>query len=58
MKKNINGRWFEVIEIIPKKYREQDLFVCKNKYGYKECFQRMDVEGNLTPDKRMLRWRI
>lgn len=37
------GKQYEVIEIIPKKYPEQDLFICKSKYGFKECFQRFDI---------------
>lgn len=56
MKKQIKGILYEVIEVIPKNLEKHDLFVCVSEYGYKECFQRCDWEGNLLPDKRKLRW--
>lgn len=37
------GKTYEVIEVIPKKHSEYDLFLCKSKAGYKECFQRIDI---------------
>ena len=37
------GKTYEVIEVIPKKHSEYDLFVCKAPEGYKECFQRIDL---------------
>jgi hypothetical protein len=37
------GKQYEVIEILQKKYPEHDLFLCKSKYGFKECFQRFDI---------------
>lgn len=36
---------YEVLEILPKKHSEYDLFVCKAPAGYRECFQRFDIEG-------------
>ncbi len=37
-------RIYEVLEIIPKKHSEYDLFVCKAPAGYRECFQRFGIE--------------
>ena len=37
------GKEYEVIEIIPKKCSEHDLFICKAPAGYRECFQRCDI---------------
>lgn len=56
MKKEIKGIWYEVIEVIPKKLSQHDLFICMSEYGYRECFQRCDWEGNLRIDGRKLRW--
>lgn len=41
-------RKYEIIEIYKKKYPEQDLILCREKeHGYRECFQRQDVEEKL-----------
>lgn len=41
----VNGKKYEVIEILERPpYSEKDLFVCMSEYGYKECFQRFDIE--------------
>ena len=56
MKKQIKGTWYEVIEVIPKKLPQHDLLICMSEYGFRECFQRCDWEGNLRIDGRKLRW--
>lgn len=43
MKIEVLGKIYEVLEIIPKKHEEYDLFVCTTPAGYKECFQRIDI---------------
>lgn len=37
------GKTYEVLEILPRKHSEYDLFLCKAPAGYKECFQRIDI---------------
>ena len=45
----VKGKNYELIEIIEKPpFREKDLFVCVSEYGYKECFQRQDVENQIV----------
>lgn len=48
----ISGKTYEVLEILPRRHREYDLFVCKAPAGYKECFQRWDVEERKTIKKK------
>ena len=44
MEIEIQGKKWTVIKEYPKKWREKDLFLCVNKYGIKECFQRCQFE--------------
>lgn len=43
MEIEVFNKKYEVLEIIPKKHEEYDLFVCRAPAGYKECFQRIDI---------------
>ena len=44
----VRGRKYTVLEIIKKsQFSEQDLYVCMYQYGYKECFQRQDIENQI-----------
>ena len=52
----VYGKPWTVVKVYEKKQRERDLFLCKNRYGIKECFQRCDWEDKLMPDKRKQRW--
>lgn len=51
MEIEVLNKKYEVLEIIPKKHEEHDLFVCKASAGYKECFHRMDIGRELKEKK-------
>lgn len=45
----LRNREYEVIEVLPRKYKEHDLILCLDlRNGTKECFQRFDVDENYT----------
>ena len=41
----VYGKPWTVVKVYEKKQRERDLFLCKNRYGIKECFQRCEFAG-------------
>ena len=44
----LKERQFEILKVYEKKIKEQDLILCKEtELGYKECFQRFDLEEKL-----------
>ena len=44
----VRGKKYTVLEIIKKsKFPQQDLFVCMSEHGYRECFQRQDIENQV-----------
>lgn len=51
MEIEVLNKKYEVLEIIPKKNEEHDLFVCKAPAGYRECFHRMDIDRELKEKK-------
>lgn len=53
MKIEVLGKIYEVLEIIPKKHEEYDLFVCTTPAGYKECFQYFDLKNNSGYGERL-----
>lgn len=45
----LRNREYEVIEVLPRKYKEHDLILCLDlRNGTKECFQRFDVDENVA----------
>lgn len=45
----VRGKKYQVIEILKKsQFPQQDLYVCMSEYGYKECFQRQEVENQIV----------
>lgn len=44
----VRGKKYTVLEIIKKsQFPQQDLYVCMSEYGYKECFQRQDIDNQV-----------
>lgn len=58
MEIEVFNKKYEVLEIIPKKHEEHDLFVCKAPAGYRECFQRFDIgrEARKTVQLEQVPW--
>lgn len=48
----VDGKVWTVLKVYEKKQREKDVFLCKNKYGIKECFQRCDFECEYEPRRK------
>lgn len=45
----VRNREYEVLEVLPRKFREHDLILCIDlRNGTRECFQRFDVDENVA----------
>lgn len=49
MEISVEGKAWTVLKVYEKKQREKDVFLCEDKLGIKECFQRCDFECEYQP---------
>lgn len=48
----VGTRKYKVLEILPRKFREHDLFLCEDLLTKtKECFQRFDIDAKINNER-------